>query len=196
MRTSSILVFAIVVVVLVVQSNVHAAVFEIPLACQGQYDAGQTWTTDFDLGVSFTQISSIYIDWSGSITAELIALVDDPYVTLPWDAQFVANLYDLSSHDFCGAAYVVGGEATYPLPDPFDLQSAFSNNAWSKLLGGQGTVEIGFWGTILPAIYYTVEPPSGQIQSATLVLEGTPVPEPITLLLLGAGAIALLRKRT
>jgi len=176
MKWQSILVFVIVVLMLAALETpvvVNATVFELPLACEGQYTVEQTWTTDFDFGITFTEISNIYIDWSGSITAEFVEdLVSGN--RFPIDAQFVADLYDLDTHDFCGGAYVQTGAATYPNPEPFGLQSAFYDYGWSKLLNGKGTIEIGFWGIYRPATLVTIEDPNGELTSATLVFEGTP----------------------
>ena len=45
---------------------ITAAIVELPLDCAGTYDPdNQYWTTDFDLGVTFTEIFHVYIDWSG-----------------------------------------------------------------------------------------------------------------------------------
>lgn len=38
------------------------------LGCQPVYDFESTyWTTDFDLGVTFIEISNVYIDWAGEM---------------------------------------------------------------------------------------------------------------------------------
>ena len=60
---------------------------------------------DFDLGVTFTEISNIYIDWSGRITAELVG-ADPPF---PINGQFVAKLYEADPYDYLGTAYVQAG---------------------------------------------------------------------------------------
>jgi len=183
-----------VLVVLLGITGADAAIVELPLACEGKYTLEQTWTTDFDIGVTFTEISNIYIDWSGSIRAEFVEdlVTSDRF---PMDAQFIADLYDLVTHDFCGRASLRTGAATYPNPEPFDLQSTFSNGGWSMLLDGQGTIEIGFWGVVRPGTYITIEEPIGQLNSATLIFEETLDPEPATLFLLAFGAVMMKKKR-
>jgi len=165
------LMVVIILSAFVAQYEVNADFFEIPLACEGEYTLEQTWTTDFDLGVTFTEISNIYIDWSGSIRAEFVEnlVTGDRF---PMDAQFIADLYDLVTNNFYCRASLQTGAATYPNPEPFDLQSTFSNGGWSMLLDGQGTIEIGFWGVFRPGTYITIEEPNGELASATLVIEG------------------------
>jgi len=192
MKRQSIFVLTIVIIVSAVSSVVNAVTVEIPLACEGQYALGQAWATDFDIGNAFTEISNIHIDWSGSIKAELIGSLAAPF---PIDAQFVATLYDLDSDDYCGRASVQTGNATYPFPEPFDLRSAFSDYDWSLLLDGRGSIEVSFWGIIRPAIWSTIENPLGQLDSAKLVFEATPIPEPATVLLLGLVAVFLRKRR-
>ena len=160
--------FVAILAVLAASVQASGSVFEVPLACEGEYTVDQTWTTTFDLGLGFTEISNIYIDWSGSITAELVD--GYPFVL---DGQFVAKLYDSESENFCGSTRVQTGADTYPFPKPFDLLSVFSDPGWAPLLDGRGTIEIGFWGVTRPMDLITLEPPSGQITSATLVFEGT-----------------------
>jgi hypothetical protein len=42
------------------------------LGCPTEFNWDNSyWRTDFDLGVTFTEISNVYIDWSGEITAGL-----------------------------------------------------------------------------------------------------------------------------
>lgn len=167
-----------------------AEIVELLLSCEGQYGLEQLWATEFDLGITFTEISNAYIDWSGTITAELIG-ADPPF---PINGQFVARLYESDPHDYMGAAFVRAGVATYPDPEPFDLQSSFINWSWSMLLDGQGRIEIWFGGIARPEIWDTVEPPSGMLDSATLVFNGTPVPEPATVILFALGGLMLRRR--
>jgi len=94
---------------------VEAAVFEIPLACEGQYNSGQEWTTQFDLGVAFRWIYNVYIDLSGTITAEKVTLCADSNSTWPVDGKFVVKLSGAN------ACYVPAGAATYPNPEPFNV---------------------------------------------------------------------------
>ena len=42
---------------------------ELTLDCAGDYSLGDTWSANFNLGVTFSDISHVYIDWEGEITA-------------------------------------------------------------------------------------------------------------------------------
>jgi hypothetical protein len=45
------------------------------LGCPAKFDDdSQGWTTNLDLGVTFTEINRVYIDWSGEIKGGLVAL--------------------------------------------------------------------------------------------------------------------------
>jgi hypothetical protein len=169
----------------------EADIVELSLSCEGQYDSGQSWTAEFDLGVTFTEISNVYIDWSGKITAELVG-ADPPF---PIDAQFVAKLYEFAPYDYLGNAYIRTGAFMYPDPEPFDLRSTFTNEGWAMLLDGKGSIEIWFGGIMRPEYLGTLEPPSGLLESVTLVFDGVPIPEPVTILSLGLGFLILRRKK-
>ncbi len=59
-------------IVLVLAAGTFGDVVELPLNCAGFYDVNTpAWTMDFDLGVTFSEISNVYIDWSGLVTAGL-----------------------------------------------------------------------------------------------------------------------------
>lgn len=173
----------VVVIVLGFAGIGRSATIELPLAAEGVYDFEQSWATNFDLGVTFTDISSVYIDWSGEITAELVG-ADPPF---PINGQFVAKLYEADPYDYLGTAYIQTGVGMYPDPEPFDLQSAFTNEGWAMLLDGQGSIEIWFGGIYRPAYLGTVELPSGLLDSVTLVFDGVPIPEPGTFVLFAIG---------
>ncbi|NIP52391.1 MAG: hypothetical protein GWN67_09830 [Phycisphaerae bacterium] len=53
-------------------TSADAAIVELPLAAEGRYDVNSVhWEMDFDLGITFTEISHVYIDWSGEMMAGL-----------------------------------------------------------------------------------------------------------------------------
>ena len=172
----------------------RATIVELPLAAEGEYSSGSLWTTDFDFGVTFTDISHVYIDWSGEIMAGLaVQGLIGPPDPLPKDVGIKAYL----SPPIGASTTVWGGEATYPDPEPFDLWSEFElsgSETWSGLLDGQGTIQI-YYAELIIADGYYVEHGSVALNSATLVVDGVPVPEPATLLLVGAGFLSLLRNK-
>ena len=158
----------------------NAAIVEFPLAAEGLYDNNSPyWQSSFDLGVSFTEITNVYIDWSGTIKASLVGIIERPGSS-PYNAMFMAKLYglELDLYYYSGSVEVYAGKETYPEPEPFDVQSQFTDQGWSMLLDGRGQVEILLHEGLLPAVAYIIEDPSGQIYSATLIFEGTLDREP------------------
>ena len=173
-------------------TGVDAAIVELPLGAEGRYDVDSgSWEMDFDLGVTFTEISHVYIEWSGEITA---GLATDPWVPgpQPFPCEVGISAY-LGRNPGARLAAVYGGEATYPEPEGFDCQSEFKiwpPTTWSDLLDGQGTISMGY--AVLGGPYLTyVEFGFVDLSSATLVVEGTPVPEPATVIFLSLGVLGL-----
>ncbi len=65
----------IAIIALIVLFSITSAVADIveldlfDLGCPSAYDPDSLyWTTDFDLGVTFIEISNVYIDWAVEIT--------------------------------------------------------------------------------------------------------------------------------
>lgn len=89
-----------------------------------------------------------------------------------------------------------GGEATYPAAEPFDSLSEFSlisNSTWSDLLDGQGPISVGYQEAIILDGAY-IKAGSITLTQATLIVDGTVVPEPATLMLLSIGIFGIRRK--
>ena len=86
-----------------------------------------------------------------------------------------------------------GGGITYPDPEPFDELSEFElvgPSTWSDLLDGEGTIGIQYTELIILDGYY-VEHGSVTLSSANLIVDGVPVPEPATILLITIGIAAV-----
>ncbi len=63
------------------------------IGCPSEYDINSPyWQKDFDLGMEFVEIDSVYIDWSGEITAGLAILYDNPDEPYPLDVGVYAGL--------------------------------------------------------------------------------------------------------
>ena len=177
-------------VVLLSITAVNADIAELDLfdlGCQSVYDIdSQYWTTDFDLGITFIEISNVYIDWAGEITAGLAIEYVNPDETFPLEVGIYAYL---SGYPFTRSITVWGGETTYPDPEVFDCRSEIESTNWSDLLDGQGTITIGGKEIIMLNGMY-VEHGSATLDRATLIVEGV-IPEPTTFFLLIVGVLCL-----
>ncbi len=180
-------------VVLLVLSESDAVVIEVPLACEGRYAPGQSWATNFDIGFTFTEITNVYIEWSGTITAEEVCPCADPCTTLPVDGKFVVRLRKLNYYYEISHAYTRAGATTYPATEPFELQlelpelnyepgvlfvcfedTTLSNaerNALLASLGG-GTVKTTY--IIAPCLSFVELPKGVTVQEALAALENAP----------------------
>ena len=193
MKTQSIAIIAIMVLGLTGPSE--AVIVELDLlslGCPTEFNHDTpNWQADFDLGVEFIEITNVYMDWSGSITAGLAIDYDHPDEPFPLDVAISAYL-DMPIH---AGTSVWGGEATYPAPEPFDRQSdfeLFGLGTWSGLLDGQAKIWLYYESLIIVEGRY-IESGSITLDRANLVVEGV-VPEPASLLLFGTGAIVLLTR--
>ncbi len=182
--------------VLVLGSGTFGDTVELPLDCSGTYDIDTPlWTTDFDLGITFSKITNIYINWSGTIIAEVAYETHNPDNTFLLDGVFWVGLYESNpNYAFC-TAEVQKGVDTYPAPEPFDLMTviADTDDDLTSLLDGKGSVEIGFFKSPRYGYTSTLVDPIGHLNSATLIFDGAVIPEPATILLFGVGGLLLTR---
>ena len=152
------------------------------------------WQTNFDLGVTFTEISHVYIDWSGGITGGL-AVYYPGQQPFPLDVGVYAGL---GFNPDLRITEVWGGAASYPSPQIFQQQNEFTlsgTTTWSDLLDGKAKITLGYTEFVfgLSGGGYT-QHGSIALNSATLVVDGTVTPEPASILLLAMGAFALRAK--
>ncbi len=192
----------IAIIALIVLFSITSAVADIveldlfDLGCPSVYDPDSLyWTMDFDLGVTFIEISNVYIDWAGEITAGLVEDFENPddIFIYPIDAGIFASL---GVYPFLSITTVMGGETTYPDPQVFDCLSEFRllGTTRSDLLDGQGSIAIEYNQTSLTGWRDYIEYGSVTLDRAALIVEGV-IPEPATILLLGLGLL-LLKRRT
>ena len=151
------------------------------------------WQTNFDLGVTFTKISNVYIDWAGDITAGLAIDYGKENEPFPLD---VGSGAALKKPPLWRYIILKGGETTYPDPELFDCLSEFlyGDMPWSELFDGQSIITIQYMEPIILDGRF-IEHGSITLDNATLVVEGTIIPEPATIILLGAGFIVLILRR-
>ena len=166
------------------------------LGCQTIYDFNSpSWTANFDLKVTFAQISNVYMDWSGKITAGLA--VQRGSAPFPLDVGIGAYL---GSYPDVSRAATSGGELTYPDAELFDCWSEFDllvPSDLSDLLDGRSTILIEYEALIILDGSY-VQHGSIVLDSAILVIDGLLLPEPATVLFLivGIGAIRAVRPKS
>lgn len=262
-------VLSLITVITCVCTNAGAGIIQLDLfslGCPTVFSSNSpSWQTDLNLGVTFSQISKVYINWSGTIVAEKVYPSATPETTLPVNGKFIVRL------DGANANYISAGAATYPSPESFESQTqlnfesyvpneiivrfadgtitnaqrnailasygggtiigssllvpvlslvllphdftveevisalssapeilyAESNGLiyadgyypppWLELFDGQGNVEISFGKIYRSLDLCTADYPIGQLDSATLVIEGTIIPEPTSILFLAIG---------
>jgi hypothetical protein len=163
------------------------------LGCPTEFNRdSQYWQADFDLGIEFLEIDSVYINWAGGITAGLAILHSNPDEPFPLDVGIGAYFESPPSWRH---VTVWGGGTTFPEPELFDCLSEFvyGSMPWSELFDGKGTITIDYEELIILEGYY-VEGGYVSLNRAVLRVDGVIVPEPTTFLLLCFGWIAL-RKR-
>lgn len=185
---------AIITMLFTCAQQSQAVIVELPLDAAGVYTGGlDYWEADFDLGVTFSEISNVYIDWSGEIMAA--TKIDSPGDTpVPIDLDIMAGFGGDATH----YAFEHAGKATYPQPEPFAEISEFmlsGLDTWDDLLDGKGTMFIYASYPIIPGSY--VDFGYVQLDNATFIVDGTVIPEPatITLFVLGAAFIGQSRRR-
>lgn len=160
------------------------------IGCPTEFDHDSPyWQTDFDMGTSFIEISHVYMDWSGEITA---GLATDP--TKPGPQPFPLDVGIYASLTYPRITDVWGGEATYPKPESFDCLSEIQAMSWSDLLDGKGIISLGYEELVGPYLTY-VEHGSISLDRVILRVDGVIVPEPTTLLFLMIGMISIRVKR-
>jgi hypothetical protein len=186
---------------LLIVTQANADIIQYNLNCGRSYWPRSTWTADFDLGTEFSEISNISLQWSGSIKAvEFEPIVPIPNFPPYYNGYFKAQIFDLGSSTALATKSVYGGSTTAPAPQTFDLLSEL-NMDYSPFLDGVGSIKITFnqkypllWYSDIP-ILRIVSNASGQLDPATLIFEGTVVPEPATLILLTLGTLFLRQKK-
>jgi hypothetical protein len=188
----------LVLCALAVTTKAFAEIVTLPLNCAGRYDVNTPyWTSDFDLGVTFSEISHVYIDWSGEITGMLAVDYsgEPPYIPVPGDGGLSSYIGSYPRR----IAEVGGGGVTYPAPDPFNLQSEFwfsvEPGTWDDLFDGKEDITIYRPIPVTIPEIEIIDYGLTVIDNATLVVDGTIIPEPTTFVLLGLGLAKILTEK-
>jgi hypothetical protein len=166
----------------------EADIFQYVLDVEGSYGLFDSQIVEVDLGVSFLTITDISVAWSGEITGELSTWGGDEY---PSNGVFSLVLYETDPDvDSLAHTSIGGGLATYPEPEPFDLVQKLRNNGWDTFLDGVAVAKISFnRGDRIGD--FVVIPSSGVLDSAELIVEGTVIPEPATILFFSTGSMLM-----
>ena len=184
----------LMVLLLIMAQSALADMRTYPLNCAGTYDENSgAWIHNFDLGVAFTEITQVSIQWSGKMEAATVSLPNPPRSEY-WDAIILASLFFDSGY---ASAKAEAGAVEYPDTEEFDCDSVFtglSADEAADLLDGTGQIQIEYEELVLLEGSYAIH---GEVllNDAVLVVDGVIVPEPICATLLLIGATALLRKR-
>ena len=171
------------------------------VGCEGTYEAGigYSWSDTINLGVTFSEITSVSIDWSGELYAGLqVDPASNWQDVMPAPVYFAAILTDGQQQAIAGTP--MGGGSDYPNPDPFDAINEFSiytdslhpDDTWDQWLDGVGNINLRCvsTGTVTVIVEYGYT----ELDNATLIFEGTFVPEPISLMLLTGGGCLVIRR--
>ena len=181
------------VMVLLAAGNVRATIIELPLDCAGTYSFNDSWETDFDLEVEFTQIDSVSIEWSGEFNGGRAVYYSAPNDPFPIDVGISA---DFGRNPTFRSTDVYGGKQTYPNPELFDLTSEviLYSASWSDLYDGKGKLNLYY---TQPSLYegYVIETGTVILNNATIIVDGTLVPEPSAMIIMVLGTLSLVRRR-
>ena len=162
-------------------------------------------SADFDFGQAFQSIQSISIEIEAQVFAREFESCGTPSNPIPCTPQtellgFYAHVDDGNEPlrlGFSRGLSFFNGSAT----EGYGIDSAsFTEfgvpSGWDFLLQGSGRIHL-FWNSFFGnpdlIVRNNIEP-SGEIFSARLVIDATPIPEPSTGLLLGLGLAMLARR--
>jgi hypothetical protein len=167
----------------------RADIFEVPLPVTGTYHYLQTRDFSFDLGVRLQEVHAVRFRAEGSILSPLTGPAGGPY--RPIDGAFIAALQREDMPTTAGAPSA--GKDTYPDPEPFSGFGTFTEQTWGFLLDGTAEGRV-YWGA---AEFTTGGASGGQgiLNSAMLIIDATPVPEPTALSILSILMLPLFRRQ-
>lgn len=164
----------------------QADVFSVPLTGNwlGDYNANTYYQEAIDLQSQFSSIQGVSISWVGSVTTGYDMDI------LPVRACFVSTLVDGGNSVASASSPWSSQNYSFPTVN-FNTQTGYSANSWDFLLDGRVTLEID----CVPESnnYANTTKPWGHLQSASFIVDGTPVavPEPSGILAIAVGLSGL-----
>ena len=180
-----------------------AATFTVELpGLEGTYQDGGFGRSDsFDLGVSFISIDEVRIQWTGTITP---GTAHGDGVEIPLDQWFEWDGAFFAVMDPPGPGWWSAGAPGISSGSAEDDFSSLFGATWDFLLDGAGVIDAHLESAILIG-GVGVTPPSGEVFTANLVIEGVPAGDDIptvsqwgivamVLLVLTAGTLVYTRR--
>jgi hypothetical protein len=156
----------------------------------------------FDFGQPFSSIQNVWIEVEAQVFAHEFDVCGTVFDPQPCEHVIqllgFVSLMDIEDSPVLGIVFSGGlsfSDDLEVLEASGTAISEFTNTSvgWDFLLDGQGSLTL-FWNGTLgdpDRMILNVIEPSGEIFNARLIVEGTPVPEPSTFMMLAAGLAAM-----
>jgi hypothetical protein len=156
----------------------------------------------FDLGQQFSEIQNVWIELEAHVFAREFDVCGTTFDPQPCVHEVqLLGFFAIMDEDSSNPGLVWSDGLSFS-DDFHALEGSgvdvapFNNTlvGWDFLLDGTGSLTL-FWDSALgnpDRIILNVVEPSGEIINARLIIEGTPIPEPSTALLLALGLVLLL----
>lgn len=175
---------SILLIVVGTSNMLYAAIYSVPLNVNGFYRFDQEMNFNIDIGVQFSQINEVRFLAQGDIYTD------------SYPMSFVCVLF-ASQNNLQYAETQEIFSTSPPISVPFTANTSFIpyNGAnWNFLLDGIANGSVGLFtkSIVLLLPNYRI---TGNITSASIVIDAVPVPEPATFLFMAAGLIAMKRGR-
>ncbi len=172
-----------------IHTNARADTFVVPLAVTGHYPYGpEEVPFEFDLGIALSEVLEVRFGAVGLIMAG-----EGLYTGCLVEQHFEAYL-DAEAGIWVAATPSLGA-ATWPWPAPFAGEFEFGPSGgatWDFLLDGHATGQVSLEEVLFGPMFE--QPPWGELESASLIIEAAPIPEPATLSLLALSGLFITRR--
>lgn len=176
--------------------------FELPLdGLLGHYTTDASAgvlgkTCAYDCGTAFLEVQEVRIRIAGTFYGGLWE-PESPFGVL-LDGVTAPGFYSVLYPEAVGPGVSV---VALDCSGAFDVEAVYDHISildWERVKQGWGEVSLGINAPLFldpEDPYELVEHATGDVTQATLIFEGTPVPAPAVMALLGMGALAVARRR-